>query len=117
MQNGQRFRVECNVDGRWFGDEFVFPDRVSALAYKQKMEAGSANQYRIVVTDKPVNLPSEEDEESEEEEDSLLHIDWSQVLDLSSLCPTCMRGKGDGDLDRVYQRCECGETVYGRVFI
>jgi hypothetical protein len=122
-RNGQRFKVECNIDGRWFGDKFVFPDRESAQAYKQQREACSVNQHRIVVTGDPVNLPSEGDGEGEEgessgeDEDSSLQIDWPVVLELQRQCPACLLCAGDRDLDKVYHQCECGDTVFGKVII
>lgn len=118
-KNGQHFKVECQIDGKWFGDNFVFPDRTTALEFKRRVESrGSVNQYRIVGTDSPVNLPTigeDEDGLSDEDDPSSL-IDWSTLFDLSILCPATLRGSGDGDLDRVHSQCQCG-YVEGEVFI
>jgi len=121
--NGTHFRVECKIDGMWFENDFVFPDRVAALAFKQREESyGSGNSYRIVPTTAAVSLPpAEEDEEGGEsgpsdEDGSLSLVDWSSLFELSMLCPAVFRGTGDGDLDRVYARCQQGCCVEGRVF-
>jgi len=121
-RNEEHFKVECQVDGRWFEGDYIFPDRDTALAFKHhEEEHGSGNSYRIVATDAAVNLPSkegdeDEDSESSEEDSSLFSIDWSALFELAVLCPRTLLGASDGDLERMYARCEQGCCIEGRVF-
>ena len=45
-----------------------------------------------------------------------LSVDWSTLFELMTLCPTTFPSAGDGDLERVYARCEQGCCIEGRVF-
>jgi len=45
-----------------------------------------------------------------------LFVDWSTLFELMTLCPTTFPSAGDGDLERVYARCEQGCPLQGRVF-
>lgn len=117
QKNGQHFKVEYQVGGRWFESSYIFPDRTTALAFKRhEEEHGSGSNYRIVSTDADVNLPSVENEPPEED-GSPFSIDWSILFELMVLCPTTFSGAGDGDLERMYARCEQGYCIEGRVFL
>ena len=122
----QHFKVECKIDGIWFNDAFVFPDRGTANAFKLWEEVhGSGNSYRVVVTDAPVNLPPADLEKEEgasgdgssDEDGPPSGFDWSSFFDLIVLCPASVYKAGDGDLERIYDQCCQGCSVVGEVFI
>lgn len=45
-----------------------------------------------------------------------LSVDWSTLFELMTLCPMTFPSARDGDLERVYARCEQGCCIEGKVF-
>ena len=122
QKNGQHFKVECQIDGEWFGSDYVFPDQATALAFKRhEEEHGSGSLYRVIPTNAPVNLPLVEDEGDgnagePSDDDPSSSFDWAELFELSVLCPTTFCRPSDGDLDRIYSQCRDGCPLQGRVF-
>jgi hypothetical protein len=97
MENTERFRVECKIDGKWFKNDAVFPTAKSAEDSGRGMvECGAAADYRMFVTGAPVNLPEEDDGESEgessDEDDpssygSCAYAVWDEFLSMLALLP------------------------------
>lgn len=116
----EHFRVECRIDGKWFSNALVFPDRGSARQYGREMvECGAAERYRVTITDALVNQPRDEEEGESEPSNgggspSFLgrgYIDWAEFFNLVILCPApCM----DDDLERLLVPCASGFCL-GRV--
>ena len=118
---GERFAVKCLIDGVWFANDAVFPDREQARAYgRETVECGAAARYRITVTDAPVKLPQEEQDDEPSALDGSFssnrnRIDWAEFFDLVVLCPASFRGVDDGDMDRVLETSSCDCSLGGTV--
>ena len=104
---GEHFTVKCLIDGVWFSNDVVFPDRDQAREYgRETVECGAAAQYRITVTGAPVKLPQEEQGDEPSSLDGSFssnrnRIDWAEFFDLVVLCPASFRSVADGDFDQV----------------
>jgi hypothetical protein len=55
-----RYKVEAHIDGKWFGNEFVFESVADANSYGCELVAsGGVGKFRLKPTTDPVMLPPE----------------------------------------------------------
>ena len=109
----EHFAVQCRIDGVWFSNDTVFPDREKARVYGREMVVcGAADRYRVDITSAPVSLPQEQEDDEGElppQNDpsfpSTNSVDWAEFFDLVILCPTLFRGTDDSDLERTHASC------------
>lgn len=85
---GQQYRVDCKIDGKWFSNDARFDSKEGAVAYGEcALESSSAERYRviqIVDTDEGIGSSVEGDPSLFSSEDN---VDWAMCLELRTLCP------------------------------
>jgi hypothetical protein len=126
--SNSNFKVDCKIDGEWFSNDLVFPDRERAKAYGVVLrDCGAVEQFRLIPTGAPVRLPvdegngeesSEDEDDDDDDEDAGENafccasdlVDWDLLLQLTVLCPlACFFGRNDDNhssgLERIYATC------------